>query len=897
MDTEPASPEKPDASPAMVDESLTSVTQAVVLYRSAMLRTFGLLFHILGLGFLLRNLRMEQHSGERVRRAATLGPLVYVLQNRSVLDLLALNVSLNAHRLPLASFANGVRLTAFMPIPEMFDAIVARLRRLRRRPLENPVQSSFLADLLAIGVHACLFLSPQALSWRRLFGRPEPDPIPSLLAAQQRSSRPIQVLPVVVVWNRAPPAARQEVGRFLLGNQDVPGFFGKIWAVLTRTGHVLIQVGEPVDLERYIARDPKASEARRARVLRIVLSRFLFREQTVIRGPRMRSPGWMRRLVLQSPSIRDFIKQEAALTGQSEGRILTRLGRIYDRMAARFSFTMVLIGEAAVRFLWNRIYSGVDVRASDFDNVRKALRRGTPIIVPCHRSHLDYLLLSTILFEHDIAIPHVVAGMNLSFWPLGAIFRRLGAFFIKRTFRGDRLFPPVFSAYVEQLVRDGFPIEFFIEGGRSRTGKLLQPKLGVLGMIMNAAAVARRDDFDVTLLPVSINYEQIAEEGAYVRELAGEKKKDETLRDVASATKVLRTRYGRVYLRFGDPISANSLFDELPKPWNQLGREKHQEILEEIGERILHCINRQVVALPTSLVAAAFLAQIRRGIRRDALLARVERFRAFLERDGVELSATLQNPAWAVEEALKRFLSTKKVTVFDDEDGPVYRITEEGRAVLEYYKNTILHAFVPASLLALVLRRASRAVVADTDGPDDEAPPRLAALDLDAARESVRTLIYLFRHEFIFDPGSTEDELLDQAVKQLVASGALREVPAGDERPASFQVADRARLSEMAALTANFAESYWIVLKAAHGLRQRDLDREALTQAIRKLGVGMLAVEDVRRPEALSIANLRNAVRVFVEDGVFRLRSDGGGLEFEDASYKEYLELLAELVA
>lgn len=871
--------------PTSAESDPTTISEGIVLYRSAMTRTFGLLFYLLGLGFLLRNLRMEDHSSDRIRRASAIGPVVYVLQNRSILDLLSLNMALNAQRLPLADFANGVRLTPFLPLSDVFSSVARRLSRWRQQPLQNPVSSGFLTSVIGSGHNASLFLSSVPLRWRWLLRRSEPDPIPALLEAQRLSSRAVQVVPVVVVWSRAPLSTRSEVGRFLLGNEDVPGFFGKIWAGLTRTGQVLIQAGEAVDLQRYLTRDPEAPLPRQIRVLRLALSRYLYREQTIIRGPRMRSPGWMKRLVVQNPEVRAAIRKVVQEDAQPEARVLRRVERLYDRIAARFSFTLVLLACSLTNLVWERIYSGVDLRRSDFDLVRQALRRGTPVLVPCHRSHIDYLLLSSVLFRQDIVIPHIVAGINLSFWPMGAIFRRLGAFFIKRSFTGDHLFPAVFSAYLGQLVRDGFPLEFFIEGGRSRTGKMLPPKLGVLGMIMDAASQTRREDFDVTFLPVNICYEQIAEENAYARELAGEKKKDESFKDVARVPRVLRSRFGRVYLRIGEPISANEILETLPGPWAELNRERRQEVLGDLGEQILHRINEQAVVLPTSLVAAALLAQTRRGIRRETLLSRTRRFRMFLEKAGIEASATLENPEWALEQALKRFLASKKVSIIEDESGPIYRITDEGRSILDYYKNTVLQPFVPASLLALAIRLAVR------ERPDAlQNGAKVPPVVLQDVLPTVQTLMYLFRYEFIFDTEATEDIIMERAVSQLIEHGALQAEGQG------FTISDSSLLTEIAELTANFVESYWVVVRTARSLRGRSMDREAVLQAIHKMGRGMLAVDELRRTESLSMSNLRNALRVFTEDNLIRFGQNGESLKIDETLCKDYLSQLGALL-
>src|SRR5262249_5539729 len=143
------------------------------------------------------------------------------------------------------------------------------------------------------------------------------------------------------------------------------------------------------------------------------------------------------------------------------------------------------------------------------------------------------------------------------FFPLGLVFRRGGAFFIRRSFGGDRLYAAVVDAYIRRLIREGYSIEFFLEGKRSRTGKLLPPKLGLLNMVIEAGlSVPNREVFFV---PVSIGYDRIVEGGSYVEELIGGEKQKEDARGLLRTTRVLRGRYGRLNIQFGDIQSLSDL--------------------------------------------------------------------------------------------------------------------------------------------------------------------------------------------------------------------------------------------------------------------------------------------------------------------------------------------------
>jgi len=234
--------------------------------------------------------------------------------------------------------------------------------------------------------------------------------------------------------------------------------------------------------------------------------------------------------------------------------------RDFDKIAANFRWWIIEVLNFVLKPLWTRIYSGVDVRPEDLERIRTAMRQGAAVLVPSHKSHFDYLLLSWVFYQHDLIVPHVVAGMNLAIWPVSLVLRGAGGFFVKRSFSGDRVFPAVFSRYLRELIRQDYPVEFFIEGGRTRSGKLMPPKLGVLGMVFEASEL-RRHEQKVSLLPIAFAYEQVAEEQAYARELGGEEKKAESVGQLVKARSVLSRRFGQVYLRVGEPIDVGPRVD------------------------------------------------------------------------------------------------------------------------------------------------------------------------------------------------------------------------------------------------------------------------------------------------------------------------------------------------
>ncbi len=835
-----------------------------------MVRRFGPLFHLSGLSLLMRGVRLEEHSAENIRQASRDGTVVYMLHTRSLLDWVALNKMLNSRRLPLARYTHGLRTTMFQPGLRALSIWRSALdRRLRAGPEPDPLESGWLTNAIASGMTTCMFaVHPSLFPGRRDTGAA--DPIEALLEAQRRSDKDIQVVPVVVIWRRRPRTARSDVERFVLGAEDEPGPIQKLAIVASPGNDAIVQAGQPVNVRELLGRLQDEPPRRQARAARLLMRRYLWRETHTIRGPRIRPYRWVRRNVLSSPEVMEAVRAEAAETGRSTGAVQSQVERMLDKMSARMSFPFVRFADHFCRFLFTRIFNGVDMRPEDAERVREALRSGTPIIVPCHRSHLDYILISWIFWQHDLHIPHVCAGDNLAFWPLGAVLRRVGGFFIKRSFKGERLFPVVFERYMRQLIRDGFPIEFYLEGGRSRTGKLLPARHGVLSMVLDAASNLRKDR-DVTFLPMSICYEQIAEAGAYARELSGEDKKAEDISQVVRAGQVLRQRYGKVYLRVGEPLSARELFAQQRTSWGELSRDERREALQHTGERLMYRIAERLIVLPTGLLATALLAQSRPVLRSDEVMPRTGRLLDLLKRKGAPICDRDLRSRDVMSSALSRFVQSRYVQRFEEDGVSKVRVVPDARISLEYYKNTTIHFLAPASLLAACVRAGLRRGV----------------LDVPDILVQFQTLIFLLRYELPFNPESSLEELGQAALDDLVAYGAIERTAGG-----AWQVANAAWLDELAELTRNFVESYHLVLRAMSALRERDATRRDFVKQIQSWGRPRLGADELLRPEALSIVNLKNAWKAFCEDGIVVVRTDGTGIELDENSVAAYRRLL-----
>src|SRR5690606_35574081 len=258
--------------------------------------------------------------------------------------------------------------------------------------------------------------------------------------------------------------------------------------------------------------------------------------------------------------------------------------------------------EAALDRMFNRIYAGIEYDKQDIQRLREACRNGTLVLLPSHKSHVDYLVLSYIFNQENLPLPFIAAGDNLDFFPMGGVFRRAGAFFIRRSFKGDRLYSAVVDAYIRRLMRDGHTLELFLEGGRSRTGKLLAPKFGLLSMVVDAALAVPQQT--TSFAPVSIGYERVIEAASYERELTGQDKQKEDAAGLLKSTGLPRHRYVRRTIQGGNVASLADLRRELGVPVSgALAPAKRRALVNRLDKRMMDEINRVTPVTPGALTA------------------------------------------------------------------------------------------------------------------------------------------------------------------------------------------------------------------------------------------------------------------------------------------------------
>jgi len=535
-----------------------------------------------------------------------------------------------------------------------------------------------------------------ARGWR-LFGRARdihgiPPRLQRLIQAlADDPAADVQIVPVTVLWGRAPKQQDGILRALLAESWQRRHPFGHWLAVLIHGRQTHVHFGAPYSLRALLqdAADPLHATKKAARLLR----GHFRRQRELAIGPDVSHRHTQVEALLATPAVQAAIGVEAERCRISPEQARERARRHALAIASDYSYSVMRAAELFLTWVWTRLFDGVEVRNLD---VLRGVAPGQSIVyLPCHRSHTDYLLVSYILYRAGMSPPHIAAGENLALPVLGRILRGGGAFFLRRSFKGDPLYATVFGEYLHRMLAQGFPLEYFIEGGRSRSGRLLPPKTGLLGMTVQS--FLRRHERPLVFVPIYLGYEKLPEGASFVEELSGRPKQRESLLGLFSAARVLRRHFGKVHVNFGAPLALAEWLDGRQPGWREsdagdLFRGASAAIAAELARRI----NAAALVNAVNLVALALLATPKVSADAVALGRQIEHLRALVD---AGQRAAPEEGADCVAAAL-RLGSVRRV---ESDDG--VRIVADAReaAMLAYFRNNVLHLYALPALVASLL--------------------------------------------------------------------------------------------------------------------------------------------------------------------------------------------------
>jgi len=523
---------------------------------------------------------------------------------------------------------------------------------------------------------------------------------PMLNYLTEHPEEDILMVPVALFWGRGAGKSDNLLKVLLSSNWNLAGRFKKLFTVLINGRNTYFELNQPISLRQLVNDEPDTDVASRkvARVLRVHFRRV----RTAVIGPDLSHKRVLISQLMLTPAIRKAIDQHASSKGISRAKATRMAEKHANTIAANVSYNVIRFLDVILTWLWNKIFNGVVVNG--LDPVKTLAEDHEIVYVPCHRSHLDYLLLSYTLYHQGLNVPHIAAGENLNMPLVGGLLRRGGAFFIRRKFGGDKLYATVFNEYMHFVFSRGYPVEYFIEGGRSRTGRMRQPATGTLAMTVRSHL--RDHSRPIVFIPIYIGYEKVFESRSYLGELQGKEKKKENLFDLVKSVRRLKN-YGHVYMNVGEPIHLNQLLSTHQPGWEQhyYGPQDRPgwavPFVEELSRTVVTRINSAAALNPINLVALTLLATPRQAMDGDLLqkqLTLLTELQQHLPYDSHMTLAEGNAKSWidyTEQMGMLRRIPQKL--------GDLYGLDSQNAVLMAYYRNNVQHLYAIPALVAALL--------------------------------------------------------------------------------------------------------------------------------------------------------------------------------------------------
>ncbi|EOE6854932.1 glycerol-3-phosphate 1-O-acyltransferase PlsB [Cronobacter sakazakii] len=672
----------------------------------------------------------------------------------------------------------------------------------------------------------------------------------------------VQMVPVSVMFGRSPGREKGEENPPLRMLNGIQKFFAVSW--LGRDSFV--RFSPPVSLRRMATEH--GTDKRIAQKLARVARMHFARQRLAAVGPRLPARQDLFNKLLSSKAIARAVEDEARTKKISHEKAQQNAVALMEEIAADFSYEAIRITDRVLGFTWNRLYQGINVHNAE--RVRQLAHDGHEIVyVPCHRSHMDYLLLSYVLYHQGLVPPHIAAGINLNFWPAGPIFRRLGAFFIRRTFKGNKLYSTVFREYLGELFSRGYSVEYFVEGGRSRTGRLLDPKTGTLSMTIQA--MLRGGTRPITLVPIYIGYEHVMEVGTYAKELRGATKEKESLLQMLRGLSKLRN-LGQGYVNFGEPLPLITFLNQHVPEW----RDAIDPIeavrpawltptVNEIAAQLMVRINNAGAANAMNLCCTALLASRQRSLTREQLTEQLDCYLNLLRNVPYAADATV--PDATATQLIEHALQMNKFEVEKDTIGDIIVLPREQAVLMTYYRNNIMHMLVLPSLIAAIVTQHRR-------------------ISREAVQQQVELLFPMLKTELFL---RWEKEEVSAVVDALVNEVAQQGLILADDEWLQVNPARSRTLQLLAAgvreTLQRYAITFWL-LSANPSINRGTLEKESRTVAQR-----LSVLHGINAPEFFDKAVFSTLVLTLRDEGYI---SDTG--DAEPAETMKVYQMLAELM-
>ncbi|MFW1857688.1 glycerol-3-phosphate 1-O-acyltransferase PlsB [Acinetobacter defluvii] len=514
----------------------------------------------------------------------------------------------------------------------------------------------------------------------------------------------IELIPVTVLWGRSPDKEDSWLKLLFTDTWATPSKVKQLMNIGLHGRQSFLEFHEAKSL-RELVDFAKTQHPNISPTTYIInqLNDYLDRQREVILGPDLSDRRNVMLTLIKSPDVQDAIRKESIRSKISMIEAERKAIGFVNEIASDYSYSAIRFAEVALTRLWTQLYDGVEVH--NFSTVRELAKDYEIIYTPCHRSHIDYLLLSYVIFKRGLMVPYIAAGDNLNMPFVGQLLRGGGAFFIRRSFRGNALYTSVFKEYLYSILSRNTPLEYFIEGGRSRTGRLLPPKTGMLAMTVHGHL--RGKTKPIAFVPTYIGYERLMEGATYVGEMNGKPKESESIFGIIQTLKKIERIFGKVHVNFGEPVFLDDVLkahgadqvqiehndDPIPDPVS--------DAVNSSAHMILENINRAVVINPVSLLSLILLATPKHTLDEEICEKQLDTYRKLLT--ALPYDERTQVTPLSGKEIIAYGLKLKLIKRVQHVLGDIIAIEDNQAILLTYFRNNILHAFVLPSLIAALV--------------------------------------------------------------------------------------------------------------------------------------------------------------------------------------------------
>ncbi len=671
----------------------------------------------------------------------------------------------------------------------------------------------------------------------------------------------IKLVPVTVLVGQRPSKDSGLTRNIFAENWEIAGRVRRFFSTLVNGRRTFVQFSRPIALQE-LAKEGLSPALALRKVSRIFRVHFK-RVRTAAIGPDLSHRRTVIDDVINSPEVRKAIEGKAHRAGISEEKARRQAKKYAHEIAANYSYSFIVFLESLLSWFWNRIYNGI--RLHHFESFPHQALGHEVIYVPCHRSHLDYCLLSYLVHENGSVPPHIAAGVNLNLPILGGLLRRGGAFYLRRTFRSQKLYATVFYEYLKTIQMRGVSIEYFIEGTRSRTGRLLSPKSGMLAMSVRSylSSPVR----PIMFQPVYIGYERLVEGNSYTTELSGKAKRSEKLTDLTKILGIARHNYGEAHVSLGEPVFLDALLNKRDPDWQGSILENTERpvwlaaVVDELGQSIMTNINNSADVNPVNLLAQVLLGTPRHALGEKQLARQISLYQSLLGHKPTpeRVTVTQKNAAEIIAYGLQLNILQRQAHALGD----IMSIVPDRAVGLTYFRNNITHLMALPSLIACCFVEHDKFTLAHL-------------------RRFVIALHPFLKAE-LFLPWNQRDitRALEESVTQVVAQGLLVWSKDGKtllRNPATPEAVLQLRILAHSLL--QMLQRYLIVISVLSKHASGELSREELERLCIQTAQRISMLHEFDAPEFYDRALFRGFIKQLQKTGILTV-SESNKLVFD----------------